>query len=74
MEGFHEVDFNKSVSALQLMCGVQDSLAVEVTGISARPQASRGLRMQVEGTLTSFSDHGSGYPVLALLEAPPCIQ
>ena len=36
--------------------GVEDSLAVEVTEISAQPQASRGLGLQVEGTLTSFSD------------------
>ena len=50
-----------------------DSLAVEVTEISAQPQASRGLRLQVEGTLTSFSDPGSSGLVLAL-EAPPWCQ
>ena len=54
--------------------GVEDSLAVEVTEISAQPQASRGLRLQVEGTLTSFSDPGSSGLVLALWEAPPWCQ
>ena len=49
--------------------GVEDSLAVEVTEISAWPQASRGLRLQVEGTWTSFSDPGSSGLVLALLES-----
>ena len=30
---------------------VEDSLTVDVTEISPWPQASRGLRLQVEGTL-----------------------
>ena len=53
--------------------GVKDSLTVDVTEISPRPKASRGLRLQVEGTLTSFSDPGSSGLVLAL-EAPPWCQ
>ena len=60
VEGFYEVNFTESVWALQLMCevaevgegeAVKDSLTVDVTEISPRPQASRGLRLQVEGTL-----------------------
>ena len=49
VEGFYEVNFTESVWALQLMCevaevgegeGVEDSLTVDVTEISPRPQAS----------------------------------